>query len=221
MLITKKVKYRGKLIDVKDLKPNTNKKVIVICPVCKKKRETYYKAYLKSKSGKCLKCNNKEKQVKLNKKYGKLRVLEVIDGIAICKCSCGNVVEVPKHNLLKGKTKSCGCIKSKNFINAKPNTKEKHGNWKGGISTKQHIIRNSVKYAKFRKNVFERDNYTCQKCEIVGGELNVHHIIPFAMDEDKIFEIDNGITFCKKCHNRFHKEFGRKCNNKDLIKFIT
>lgn len=66
MLVTKKVKYRDRLIDVKDLKPNSNKKVIVVCPVCKETRETFYKAYLKANSDKCLKCHNK-----FHKKYGR------------------------------------------------------------------------------------------------------------------------------------------------------
>ena len=27
-----------------------------------------------------------------------------------CKCECGNIIKVLKHNLIRGNTKSCGCL---------------------------------------------------------------------------------------------------------------
>ena len=58
----------------------------------------------------------------LNKKFGKLLVIEKTDKrtkdrniIWKCKCDCGNkdFVYVDTHNLLRGHTSSCGCLKSK------------------------------------------------------------------------------------------------------------
>ena len=33
----------------------------------------------------------------------------------LCECDCGNIVEVQGRYLLDGRTKSCGCLRQKNF----------------------------------------------------------------------------------------------------------
>lgn len=86
------------------------------------------------------------------------------------------------------------------------NKGENHWNWKGGITPKNQKERNSKKYSKWRKNVFIRDRYICQKCGQQGGNLNAHHIKPWSKYPDLRFSIDNGITLCKNCHKLIHKE---------------
>ena len=87
-------------------------------------------------------------------------------------------------------------------------TRENHPNWKGGISKINHIIRTSDKYKEWRLSVFNRDNFTCQGCEQVGGYLEVHHIKGFAKYPEFRFDINNGITLCKKCHIKVDKYRG-------------
>jgi hypothetical protein len=65
--------------------------------------------------------------------------------------------------------------------------------------------RKDKRYTKWRTDVFNRDNYTCQKCLIVGGKLEAHHIKTFNKHKELRFEITNGITLCKKCHKELHK----------------
>lgn len=66
----------------------------------------------------CKEMAQKQKQDMLNKKFGKLTVIAATDlnknGSAIwkCKCDCGNICYVTQNCLVKGDTKSCGCIKS-------------------------------------------------------------------------------------------------------------
>lgn len=74
--------------------------------------------------------------------------------------------------------------------------------WRGGISTENHRIRNSMKMKNWRKEVFERDNYTCQICFARGGELNADHIKPFAFFPELRFELSNGRTLCVQCHRK-------------------
>lgn len=74
--------------------------------------------------------------------------------------------------------------------------------WKGGVSTANHIIRNSIEYRLWRIAVFTRDDYTCQKCNIKGGELNADHIKPFSLYPELRLAIDNGRTLCVSCHRQ-------------------
>jgi hypothetical protein len=84
-------------------------------------------------------------------------------------------------------------------------TGEHHWNWKGGVSSENHIIRNSSESKQWRKKVFSRDNYTCQHCNNKGGKLNAHHIKPFSIYPELRFELNNGITLCRTCHIELHK----------------
>lgn len=90
--------------------------------------------------------------------------------------------------------------------------------WKGGLTEKNKLIRNSTEMENWRKTVFEKYDYTCQKCNKRGCELNVHHIHSFSSFPDLAFETDNGIVLCKNCHNEFHLTYGKKDNNPHQLK---
>lgn len=96
---------------------------------------------------------------------------------------------------------------------------ENHPQWKGGITPLNHQIRTSKKYEKWRKQVFQRDEYTCQQCGDRCGlgrriYLHAHHLKQFAeiMLENliktltqaeacsELWRINNGTTLCKDCH---------------------
>ena len=90
-------------------------------------------------------------------------------------------------------------------------------NWKGGITPKNKKIWQSIEMRLWREAVFARDNWTCQKCKIMGGELNPHHIKNFAECPELRTSIENGITLCEKCHREFHKKYDKKNNTKEQI----
>jgi hypothetical protein len=52
-----------------------------------------------------------------SKRFGKLVALYSLEKkyfgnlIWMCKCDCGNEVEIPSNRLMKGDTKSCGCLR--------------------------------------------------------------------------------------------------------------
>ena len=73
-------------------------------------------------------------------------------------------------------------------------------NWKGGTRKEYAIIRDSDCYKVWRRKVFERDNWTCVFCNKRGGDIETDHIKPFAYFPELRFEISNGRTLCKKCH---------------------
>ena len=74
---------------------------------------------------------------------------------------------------------------------------------------KTQDFRKSEEYKNWRMRVFERDNFKCQVCGKVGGELNAHHIKEFSEYPELRFEVDNGITLCVNCHKKIH---GKKVN---------
>jgi hypothetical protein len=99
---------------------------------------------------------------------------------------------------------------------------EKHYNWKGGISKLQYSIRTCANNLNWKKKVLLRDNYICQFCGI-NKNLEIHHKIGVAeiitkynikfLDDARkckpLWNINNGITICKKCHYKIH---GRRYN---------
>ena len=83
---------------------------------------------------------------------------------------------------------------------------EKNPSWKGGVTPKLHKIRTSAEYELWRIAVFSRDNWTCQKCNKRGGNLEAHHIKGFRKYPELRFAIDNGITYCSICHCKMDKQ---------------
>ena len=82
-----------------------------------------------------------------------------------------------------------------------------HWNWKGGISRANHR-RETLEYRKWRLKVYERDRWTCQDCGKHCGEKDIvaHHRQSFEEYPELRYEVDNGITLCRKCHLKLHKE---------------
>jgi hypothetical protein len=94
--------------------------------------------------------------------------------------------------------------------------------WKGGKSIENQLARGSIEIKDWRKKVFRRDDYTCQKTGIKGGKLCAHHIKNFSKYPNLRHEIDNGITLSEKVHDKFHEIYGRRNNTKkQLIEFFS
>lgn len=74
------------------------------------------------------------------------------------------------------------------------------------------IWKNRIEYKNWRKAVFERDNWTCQKYKERGGELHPHHVRNFAEHSELRFDVNNGITLSVKAHREFHKIYGKRGN---------
>lgn len=104
---------------------------------------------------------------------------------------------------------------------------EKSYNWKGGITPLYELIRRLPEAYNWRNQVFIRDHYTCQKCFKIGISLEAHHkksfglilqeflqcysqfspledketLLRLAMTYEPFWDISNGVTLCKSCHN--------------------
>ena len=140
-----------------------------------------------------------------------------------CKCECGNFTEVLRQSLVEGYTKSCGCLQSEIASKmCKARIGELHPGWNPEITDRgRQAKRNYPEYKEWRKSIFIRDNYICQKCGKVGGKLNAHHIEGYANNEELRTSIDNGITLCRKHHTNLHHLYGNDVGRENLEKWLS
>jgi hypothetical protein len=124
---------------------------------------------------------------------------------------------IPKSNISKIKRSKS----MKKFINNNPEfTKEraknirgeKHYNWKGGQSSLNQAIRSLHETRKWQQEIKKRDK-KCMNCDSIK-ELEAHHIVGVskmieiyniktrdeAIQCNEFWDLNNGITYCKKCH---------------------
>lgn len=161
---------------------------------------------------KCIKCNSKDAVKIMNcEKCGKIRKYK--KGQRFCKkCYDANMAA-------KNLCKKCGNKRARNT------SEYCHKCYRGDVTKRW----NPELTDEFRKkgrtvnpeyyiwhiNVFERDKYQCQKCgDKKGGNLTAHHVFSFKDYPELRTDVDNGITFCEKCHTLFHKTYGWGNNNR-------
>ena len=84
---------------------------------------------------------------------------------------------------------------------------DKNPMWVSGDSDR---LRHNAEYKEWRISVFERDDFTCQKCGYRNGngtkrrDLNAHHIVRWAESIELRYILDNGMTLCVPCHIKEH-----------------
>lgn len=89
-----------------------------------------------------------------------------------------------------------------NYSGKSPNDKRKlEEEWHKSVEDGAEMYYQQVLYqSKIRKQVLERDKYTCQMCSKKGdSKLHVHHILK--KKENGTDCLDNLITLCPVCHN--------------------
>lgn len=92
---------------------------------------------------------------------------------------------------------------------------EKHPLWKGGNSRWYKEGYWTPEYHKWRQEVFERDDWTCQTCGNRCSKenpvyLTAHHIKSWARFPESRFDVDNGLTLCSECHKKTDNFKGRQ-----------
>lgn len=93
---------------------------------------------------------------------------------------------------------------------------DKSCHWNPLLTDEERLIQRSYpEYYNWRKEVLERDWYTCQCCGKHGGKLNVHHFVNYSQDIEGRLDLDNSITLCREDHILFHKTYGYQNNTKE------
>lgn len=97
---------------------------------------------------------------------------------------------------------------------------ENSPNWRGGITPINKKIRQSSDLQDWRIKVFQRDNFLCQMpdCDKTVRYLNAHHIKTFSKYPELRRDIDNGITLCRRCHE---KTLGKEEQFEEMLQIIV
>ena len=135
-------------------------------------------------------------------------------------CECGTVSEIAFEKFKAGqRCKNCKTRKISEKTKGVPRPKwsgENHPHWKPEKTNEERIKdRKYEDYHLWRKQVFERDEFTCQCCGLVGTDLNAHHKDGYNWSFERRLDVSNGVTLCKGCHDDFHKIYGKGGNTED------
>lgn len=137
------------------------------------------------------------------------------------KCNCGSKSTITFADFSSDRRcKKCGIEKR---------TGHNNHNYNPNLTDEDRKNRRLIKgYDQWVKDVYKKNNYTCQKCGCNSNRknrLNAHHIDGYAENPNIRLDLNNGITFCQKCHMGFHYIYGKKnVNRKQLdnyFKMIT
>jgi len=127
-----------------------------------------------------------------------------------CKCACGNMTLVASHQLVNGRTRSCGCLRTE--LNSGSNS---HYYTKGETGTITQVFKRYMKGAIKRQLVFDltleeftslsgADCVYCGDPPSIGCEGVVRNGVD-RVDSSKGYVQGNVVSCCKTCNIMKHK----------------
>lgn len=227
------------------------KKVLAecLCDCGNATKATVLSRLISGKITSCKKCSNKLNGDKgrssrtLSSKYNKLIGTQVNyftvlrraeegepSGTFQCRCICGNLRFLDASELTEASDrKSCGCQQARLISLAGGGTGTPYEN-----ETINCFIRKSTpEYKSWVNSCLHVNKYTCFISGQVGGNLNVHHIIPLAKlltlyninkenyksYSSHLFSISNGIVLTEAIHRQVHIKYGDTVSIDNLLEF--
>lgn len=241
------------IVKVEDLTKGSNAKVLMECDYCHRVYTKKWHRYLAehTDTDACTKCKHLKAKNTFLERYGVSRISD-IEGVSerraatnITKYGHENPFASPdiKKKIAETNIKKYGSYTAARDPEVRRKAREtsmaRYGvehysqryplrgpdspQWKGGVAYHRDA-RATFEYRDWRRAVFCKDLYTCQKCGYKNGvgvgfvvELNAHHISNWRDYPELRYEVSNGITLCEKCHNKFHNIYGKRYNNPEQM----
>lgn len=197
------------LVNVNDLTVGSHAIITAICDICGHEKKMEYKTYLlcynKFQYYCCDACSGIKYKQRCQEKYGVDNSFQL---------------DAVKEKSVKSRMLKYGV----KYITQQEEWKtqyaygDKNNFWIDGRN-KYTLDRSTSQTKTWRRKIYMRDEYKCRCCGSTH-RINAHHIYTYHDNQDIAFEIDNGITLCKKCHIEFHKQYGIKTNYNQLITWL-
>jgi hypothetical protein len=124
-------------------------------------------------------------------------------------CSCGNPSKICYDSFKRGnRCRKCAVERTSG---------ENHYNYNHEKTFEERLYeRKYPEYFEWRKQVFERDDYTCQCCGSRGsGSFNAHHLDGYNWCKERRTDVSNGVLLCETCHADFHSVHGYGDNTEE------
>lgn len=178
------------------LTKSSHKKFVRVCDECGKVDVIEFRRYnISEHPNLCVACVIKGEKITLG-----------------CK-QCGKEFDVSINRKDTAKFCSPKCM---NKWRAENLVGENHPKWNPDITDEKRVSGRFIHgYKQWRKDVYKRDNYTCQVCgDSSIKNLITHHIESYYNNPELRTELSNGITMCECCHRNFHRLYGLTNNTR-------
>jgi hypothetical protein len=164
------------------------------------------------RSGKTKTCGCKNRLALIGQKIGKWTVLDFIEirnkkAYFSCRCECGNIREVVGALLRAGMTKCCANCKQYGKKREKTYTELEIDRCRN----KDHLFQQWAYHVKIR------DKWRCIICKS-KKIVQAHHLFAWAEYKELRYVLDNGVSLCRMCHEKFHSRYGKGRNT--FIEFL-
>lgn len=162
----------------------------------------------------CLCCN---KEFETNRNAAKYcsqecyRYFKILNRIT-CYCEyCGKELHLNRKEFERSKRHFCDKVCSGKF-----HVRENNPSYNSELDEEDRRTKRRIfGYKNFRKEVLERDNYTCQITGETNCDLEVHHLNGFDNYKNERLDTSNAVTLSKAIHAVFHKIYGYGDNTKE------
>ena len=179
------------LLPVEYLPKNSDKKVERKCEICNKIETIKYSEAIKHQQY-CSKCY--VTKILVGKKHPRYK-----ESYRRYCIDCGKEISPGKNY------KRCRKCFGKHI------SKENHYRWNNSRDLKRYRNGNMQRWSQAVK---KRDNHTCYVCSSKESII-AHHLDSLSNNTSKMYDINNGVCLCDKCHKEFHSIYGYGNNTKE------